>query len=91
MLGIGIACIVSIICCAIIIRATTPEAATAILKILFFLSLFVALWTLVTLAIVGIRNRIQKTEPDSLIIPSLAQAFFLALAAMIVILISHLW
>lgn len=90
LVGIVIACIISWLSLAIIVTMSNPADTSALIRVLFFLSVLIAVWTLVALAIYGIRAKIQGKDADAILLPSLVQAFFAVVIGMLVILIKHL-
>ncbi|MEK7615594.1 MAG: hypothetical protein AAB420_00100 [Patescibacteria group bacterium] len=79
--GIVVALVASAFGIALIIYQTSPATATVPIKILFFLSLFVGLWSAAALVVYGWRRNVER---------SFIWGFLAAFAAMAFILLQKL-
>ena len=87
--GIAIAGMVSLVCLALIIATHTPAQAVPTIKALFFFSLFILLWTVLILAVSGIRIKLRKQAAEIVLVPIVAQTFILAVIIMLSLLVRH--
>ena len=79
--GVALAFVASLVGLGLVITSTTPDASSPLLKALFFLALFMVLWSLVTLIFYAFRKTIS-------ILPGFCIAFILLMTALIYRLLS---
>ncbi|MFH1769073.1 MAG: hypothetical protein ABH833_00205 [Parcubacteria group bacterium] len=81
---------VTVIGMAMIIYKTSPEEASGAIRALFFVTLFVLLWTITSLISIAIQNRISDKKSRQLIIHAYIHGIILTGLIALIIAIKHI-